>query len=308
MRFTTTACAAALLTMASVVLAQDANCSLILNDYTPGGGGKFQKCYTDQVYNNGLVGQGSDPDYKRLIQDVCDAKTTGCDDSTLLSATTKYLTVCSASVEAEAVYGNVLQLGKNALEIFFAYPIHAAYCAEDPNAKPDPNPPAIPPKNYCLAASVQNPSARFVSNLAIYLTSGTIRSSQLPFFTANNLPKEDVCSACSQIAVQSTIQYLSQNLMPKIGPFYTPEFVQYWNKVVTDYNTLCATKYTQAWPKGTLNVTVPNIPTGSPSAPATALPTATAPATTAPAGTSGASSIKPIAGVTAFLMAVAALL
>ncbi|KAG0246706.1 hypothetical protein BGX31_010575 [Mortierella sp. GBA43] len=309
MRFFTVSAAA--LALASVVVAQDANCTLILNDYAINTNGKYGKCYTDQVYNSNLVSHGSSPDYKALIREVCDAKTVGCDDSALFSAANKYASTCGASIDAEAAYGNILQLGKNALEVFFAYPIHGAYCAEDPNAKPEPvTPPAVPPKSYCLATQVQSPSSRFVSNLAIYLTSGTIRSSQAPFFIANNLPKEDVCSPCSQTAVQGTIDYLADNLMPKITPFYTPEFVHYWTALVPAYNTLCGTKFNQAWPAGTLNVTVPNVPTGSPSAPATSLPSATGPSTTAPTtGKSGAVSIKPAAGVAAaFLMAVASLL
>ncbi|KAI8355831.1 hypothetical protein B0O80DRAFT_486371 [Mortierella sp. GBAus27b] len=258
MRFFTVSAAA--LALASVVVAQDANCTLILNDYAINTNGKYGKCYTDQVYNSNLVSHGSSPDYKALIREVCDAKTVGCDDSALFSAANKYASTCGASIDAEAAYGNILQLGKNALEVFFAYPIHGAYCAEDPNAKPEPvTPPAVPPKSYCLATQVQSPSSRFVSNLAIYLTS---------------------------------------------------EFVHYWTALVPAYNTLCGTKFNQAWPAGTLNVTVPNVPTGSPSAPATSLPSATGPSTTAPTtGKSGAVSIKPAAGVAAaFLMAVASLL
>ncbi|KAF9985859.1 hypothetical protein BGZ65_009646 [Modicella reniformis] len=290
----TTASVATLFAMASFVAAQDANCSAILLDYAPNSNGKFQKCYTEQ----------------RLIHEVCDAKTAGCDQSALLSGINKYLGVCSASIDAEAVYGNVLQLGKNALEIFFAYPIHEAYCTADPNAKSTSAilPPVVAPKIYCLESSVQDPSSRFVSNLAVYLTSGTIRSAQLPFFIANNLPKEDVCSPCSQTAVKGTIEHLADNLMPRIAPFYTPEFVQYWTKFVPAYNTLCGTKFTQQWPVGTLNITTPNIPTGSPSTPATTLPTSTSPSTKEPKP-NGALNIKPAAGVaTAILMAAVALL
>ncbi|KAK3829241.1 MAG: hypothetical protein J3Q66DRAFT_324723 [Benniella sp.] len=308
----TTASLTALLALASVATAQDANCSAILSDYGPGVNGKFQKCYTDQVYNKGLVSQGDSPDYEALIRDVCDAKTSGCDDTTLFSATNKYATTCGPSMDQEAIYGNVLQLGKNALQVFFAYPINRAYCAEDPKApKPSPVlPPAVPPKTYCLASSVTNPSNRFVSNLAIYLTSGSIRSSQTPFFNINNnIPDSDICSPCSQLAMQATISYLSDNLMPKVGPFYTPEFVQYWTKLVPAYNTKCSTTFTQTWPAGTLNVTAPNIPTGSPTEPTVNLPTAASSKAPVPTEKPSSSTImKPAIGLAALLVSAVALL
>ncbi|KAG0365068.1 hypothetical protein BGZ54_006909 [Gamsiella multidivaricata] len=313
MRFSTAASVAALLAVASVASAQDANCSAVIADYAPSGNGKYQKCYTEQQYNAALVSAGGSPNYPQIIQDVCSQK--ACAHSDLVSATTRYVNACNASMDAETTNsnGNILQIGKNALEIFFAEPIRDSYCAVDPDVPVPTTAPGAPAPtpSYCLAASVANPANRFVSNLAIYLTAGSIRSSQEPFFIANNLDSKDVCSHCSQAAVNSTISYLSQTLMPRVAQFYTPEFVQYWTKLVPAYNTLCKTSYTQKWPVGTLNQTVPDVPTGSPTAPATALPTATgaAPTTATPTNTSGAGSIKPVAGVaTALLMAVAALL
>ncbi|KAF9185712.1 hypothetical protein BGZ51_002495 [Haplosporangium sp. Z 767] len=311
MRFTTTASVAALLTLAAVSQAQDAQCSAVTMDYAPNGNGAYQKCYTNQVYNQGLVSQGGAPNYKELIHQVCSKS--ACSHSTLTSATSKYITACAASMDAEstASNGNILQIGKSALDIFFAEPIRAAYCAEDPNAvAPPPTvPPTIPPPVYCLEADIANPSTRFVSNLAIYLTSGSIRSSQTPFFSTNNLDPKEICSDCSKLALNATVDYLSKNLMPKIAQFYTPEFVQYWTKFVPEYNTLCKTKFTQTWPEGTLNVTVPNVPTGSPSAPATELPTSATTAAPTPTGANAAGALKPVAGVaTALLLAVAAML
>ncbi|KAI1318621.1 hypothetical protein EDD11_006122 [Mortierella claussenii] len=314
MRFSTaTASVAALLALASVTKAQDANCSAILNDYAPNGNGAYAKCYTDQVYNAALVAQGNTPNYKDLINQVCGKP--ACTHSNLQSGISKYIKACNASINTEASNGNILQLGKTALEIYFAEPIHAAYCAVDPNAPvPTPATPNTPvPPTYCLSNDVANPASRFVSNLAVYLTSGSIRSSQSPFFQSNNLDPKDVCSDCSKVAMNATIEYLAQNLMPSIAPFYTPEFVQYWTKLVPAYNDFCKSSFTQVWPAGTLNVTIPNVPTGSPSPPTTNLPTATAtaPATASPTGTkpSGAGVMKPAAGAAvALLMAVAALL
>ncbi|KAG0285482.1 hypothetical protein BGZ98_005491, partial [Dissophora globulifera] len=205
-----------------------------------------------------------------------------------------YGAACNASMDAEASNGNILQLGKNALETFFAEPIREAYCAVDPAAPPAAvGPPAVP-ITYCLAQSITNPSTRLVTNLAIYLTSGTIRASQDPFFIGNSIDPKDVCSDCSQAAVNATIAYLSATVMPRITPFYTPEFVNYWTKFVPAYNTFCKTSFAQTWPAGTLNVTVPTS-------------TGTASPTPKPNGAAGA--IKPVAGIaTALLMAVAALL
>ncbi|KAF9914710.1 hypothetical protein BX616_007715 [Lobosporangium transversale] len=316
MRFTSAIVSvAALLALSSSVKAQDAACSAVLNDYAPTGSGAYSKCYTEQVYNAALVAQGGNPDYSDIIHQVCTKP--ACPRSTLLTATTKYLAACGSSIDAEASSsgGNILQLGKNALEVFFAAPIHEGYCAEDPNAPvPSPTvPPTPPPITYCLEAPVNNPASRFVSNLAIYLTSGSIRSSQAPFFLANNLDPKDVCSPCSRIAMTSTIDHLAKNKMPAIASFYTPEFVQYWTKLVPAYNTLCKTTYAQAWPEGTLNTTVPNVPTGTPSAPTTALPSApvSASPTASPSNKpdSAAGSMKPAAGAAvAVVMAIAALL
>ncbi|KAG9324196.1 hypothetical protein KVV02_001997 [Mortierella alpina] len=309
MRFSVTASVATLLTLAVVSKAQDANCSAVLNDYSPAATGQFQKCYTERVYNQALVASNP-PNYKDIINSVCSKS--ACSHSTLSSAGTKYMAACSASIDSEATAsgGNILQLGKNALEVFFAEPIRASYCALDPSAIPLP-PPQVTPPSYCLAADVANPSTRFVANLAIYLTEGSIRSTQAPFFIANNLDSKDVCSECSQIAVTATIEYLSKNLMPRIAQFYTPEFVQYWTKLVPEYNKLCKTTYTQTWPQGTLNTTVPNVPQGSPSAPVVPGPTASGSAggsTPSKTPTSAAGSIKPVAGAAAALMMAVALL
>jgi hypothetical protein len=107
----------------------------------------------------------------------------------------------------------------------------------------------------------------------------------------------------------STVDYLAKTKMPAITPFYTPEFVQYWTKLVPAYNDACKTKLVQAWPEGTLNVTMPNVPTPSVTAPVTNIPTTVS--STNPTATKGnaAGSLKPAAGVaTALLMVVAALL
>jgi hypothetical protein len=72
--------------------------------------------------------------------------------------------------------------------------------------------------------------------------------------------------------------------MPRIGPFYTPEFVQYWTKLVIAYNALCKTSLVQSWPEGTLNVTMVPVPAvappvlpSSPAGPAPAAPSTVGP-------------------------------
>ncbi|KAG0055857.1 hypothetical protein BGZ83_007146 [Gryganskiella cystojenkinii] len=302
MRFTFTASVAAIVTMASVIHAQDATCAAVLPDYTPGSSGAYQKCYTDQVYNSALVAGGASPNYHDIINSVCSK--TACSHSTLQSAETKYIAACNASINAEATGGNILSLGKNALYVFFAEPLRGAICALDPNAFPPTVPSGqTPPPQYCLASSVTAPANRFVSQLALYLTGGSLRSSSPAFFTG--LDPKDVCSDCSKIAMNSTIEYLSNTLMPAISPFYTPEFVQFWTKAVPTYNTMCKSSFTQTWPAGTLNVTVPGLPTPTP--PATALPTSTTTSAPSPTHTNGAGALKPVAAVaTAMIMAVAA--
>ncbi|KAF9371099.1 hypothetical protein CPC16_003253 [Podila verticillata] len=286
MRLSIAASIAAIVACASVATAQDATCAPLLLDYDPSSTtGQYQKCYTEQVYNAALVSAGATPNYKDIINSVCSKS--ACSASTLSTATSKYITACAASIDAEssASGGNILQLGKNALEVFFAEPIRGAY-------------------SYCLANEVTNNANRFVSQLGTYLTSGSIRASQDPFFI-RGLDATDVCSQCSQIAVQGTVDYLAKNLMPRIAPFYTPEFVNYWIKFVSQYNTMCKTTMTQAWPAGTLNVTVPGVPTGNPS---TQLPTASATTTSAtasPTQHSAAGALKP-AGAVAFVAMVAA--
>ncbi|KAK3815933.1 MAG: hypothetical protein JOS17DRAFT_407808 [Linnemannia elongata] len=307
MRYTIAATAAVLLSVASFTNAQDANCTAVLNDYAPTSSGAYQKCFTNQVYNTALVNAGPTPDYKTLIEGVCSKA--ACSTSTLDTAETKYLAACNASLAIEAQNGNILQLGKSALDVFFATPIRAAYCAVDPEAVPPPAPqPNVP--QYCLAKNTTNPSGRFVSQLSIYLTSGTIRSNQAPFFNTSQIDHTDLCSPCSQIAINSTVDYLSKTKMPAITPFYTPEFVQYWTKLVVAYNDACKTKIIQAWPEGTLNVTIPNVPSSTATVPVTALPTsATGANPTASNKPNAAGSLKPVAGVaTALLMVVAALL
>ncbi|KAF9205641.1 hypothetical protein BGZ59_000345 [Podila verticillata] len=304
MRLSIAASIAAIVACASVATAQDATCAPLLLDYDPSSTtGQYQKCYTEQVYNAALVSAGATPNYKDIINSVCSKS--ACSASTLSTATSKYITACAASIDAEssASGGNILQLGKNALEVFFAEPIRGAYCALDPAAPQLPAPQVTPPA-YCLANEVTNNANRFVSQLGTYLTSGSIRASQDPFFI-RGLDATDVCSQCSQIAVQGTVDYLAKNLMPRIAPFYTPEFVNYWIKFVSQYNTMCKTTMTQAWPAGTLNVTVPGVPTGNPS---TQLPTASATTTSAtasPTQHSAAGALKP-AGAVAFVAMVAA--
>jgi hypothetical protein len=311
MRFTITASVVTLLSIASVIKAQDANCSAVLNNYNPTSSGLYQKCYTNQIYNAELVAQGASPNYTQIINDVCGKS--ACSHSTLTTATSNYITACGPSMATEVTNsaGEVLTLGKNALDIFFAEPIRDAYCAVDPSA-PVVAPPAIAAPVYCLATPpVNNPSNRFVSSLAVYLTSGTIRASQAPFFSAGgNIFTSDTCSACSQIAFNSTIQYLSNNLMPNISVFYTPEFVQYWTSIVPAYNQLCNTSFVQTWPNGTLNVVPSNVPTGNPASPTTALATATQTTAATPTATHNAAAglLKPVATIaTAIFLASVAL-
>ncbi|KAF9909984.1 hypothetical protein EC991_007603 [Linnemannia zychae] len=272
-----TGIAASLLALTSVpsfIQAQDANCSAIYNNFAPSStpSSPYQKCYTDQAYNTALVLQGATPNYADILSQICSRP--ACSHSTLVSANSQYLAACANSIDAEATNGNILQTGKIALELFFAEPIRAVYCTLDPNAHP-PTPPATPgggpstpapaPPSYCLEQPVVgSPTSKFATNLAIYLTSGTIRASQPPFF--ETLDQADTCSPCSQRIVTATVSYLNDNLMPRIGPFYTPEFVQYWTKFVTGYNTLCKTSIVQNWPEGTLNVTLVAVPTPVPSA------------------------------------------
>ncbi|KAF9332882.1 hypothetical protein BG006_004245 [Podila minutissima] len=305
MRLSIAASIAAIVACASVTTAQDATCTPLLVNYDPSASGTFQKCYTDQVYNAALVSSGASPDYKDIIKSVCSKP--ACAASTLSSATSQYITACGASIDAEAAAsgGNILQLGKNALEVFFAEPIRDAYCALDPNAPRLPSPQVTPPA-YCLATEVANPVNRFVSQLGTYLTGGSIRSTQEPFFL-RNLDAADVCSPCSQIAVSGTVDYLSDNLMPRIAPFYTPEFVNYWTKFVAEYNKMCKTSIVQTWPSGTLKVTVPGVPTGNPSTDMPKPTSASAAPTSTPTQASAAGSLKP-AGAVAFVAMVAAAL
>ncbi|KAG0337238.1 hypothetical protein BG004_007718 [Podila humilis] len=244
---------AAITTTPQLILAQDTNCSAVFNEFLPTATSPtaFQKCYTDQVYNTELVAQGGVPDYADIIAKVCNRP--ACSHSTLASGIQKYMDACTASIDVEAANGNILQLGKTALEVFFAEPLRAIYCTLDPNAILLP-PPAVNRPVYCLGKDVVDPASRFVSNLAVYLTSGAIRSSQDPFFAS--LDPKDTCSPCSQQAMTETVRFLGENLMPKIAPFYTPEFVQYWSKLVPAYNGLCKTSMVQTWPEGTLNLTV----------------------------------------------------
>ncbi|KAG0332777.1 hypothetical protein BG000_009741 [Podila horticola] len=286
MRLSIAASIAAIVACASVTTAQDATCTPLLVNYDPAASGSFQKCYTDQVYNAALVSAGATPNYKDIITSVCSKS--ACSASTLSTATSKYITACAASIDAEAAAsgGNILQLGKNALEVFFAEPIRNAYCALDPNAPTLPAPQVTPPA-YCLAMDVANPVNRFVSQLGTYLTGGSIRSTQDPFFL-RNLDAAD-------------------NLMPRIAPFYTPEFVNYWIKFVDQYNKMCKTSMVQAWPAGTLNVTVPGVPTGNPSTDLPKPTSATAAPSSTPTQKSAAGALKP-AGAVAFVAMVAAAL
>ncbi|KAG0325257.1 hypothetical protein BG004_003267 [Podila humilis] len=308
MRLSIAASIAAIVACASVTNAQDAQCAPILQNYDPSASGQYQKCYTEQVYNAALVSGGAAPDYKAIIEGVCSKS--ACSPSTLSSATSKYMEACSASIDAEATAsgGNILQLGKNALEVFFAEPLRAAFCALDPNA-PQLPPPQVTPPAYCLASPIAIPTQRFVSQLGTYLTGGSIRSSQEPFFV-RGLDAADVCSPCSKIAFQGTVDYLSKNLMPRIAPFYTPEFVNYWDKAVKEYNTMCKASFVQTWPEGTLNVTVPGVPTGQPTTPVapSATSTTTAPSsTTVPDKDSGVSALKPAGFVAVVAMVAAAM-
>ncbi|KAK3843393.1 MAG: hypothetical protein J3R72DRAFT_489619 [Linnemannia gamsii] len=273
MRLISTATIAASLALAftsSFAQAQDANCSAIYNDFAPSAtlSSPYKKCYTDQAYNTALVLQGVNPNYSDILSQICSRP--ACSHSTLVSANSQYLAACASSIDAEATNGNILQTGKIALELFFAEPIRAVYCTLDPNAHPPPAPPtppggapsipAPPPPSYCLEQPVVgSPTSKFATNMAIFLTSGTIRAAQPPFF--ETLDQADTCSPCSQRIVTATVSYLSENLMPRIGPFYTPEFVQYWTKFVLGYNTLCKTSVVQSWPEGTLNVTLVPVPT-----------------------------------------------
>ncbi|KAF9424668.1 hypothetical protein BGZ94_007994 [Podila epigama] len=307
MRLSIASSVATLVACASVAMAQDETCKPLLVNYDPNSNGQYQKCYTGQVYNKALVAAGITPNYTQIITDVCSKA--ACSSSTLSSATSKYVTACSASIDAEATAsgGNVLQLGKNVLEVFFAAPIHAAFCALDPNTKPLPAP-AVTPPTYCLSKDIANPTNRFVSQMAIYLTAGSIRSTQDPFFLRNPDIAE-VCSDCSKIAFNGTVEHLANNLMPRVAPFYTPEFVQYWDKAVKEYNKLCKTSFVQTWPEGTLNVTVPGVPTGNPTTPTVDVPTnkpTNKPTATAAPG-SGAGALKP-AGALAVVALVAAAL
>ncbi|KAF9578373.1 hypothetical protein BGW38_005858, partial [Lunasporangiospora selenospora] len=191
MHFTIATVASALLALASVATAQDANCSAIIGDYSQTLAGQYKKCYTDVVYNDALVKQGAAPDYKELITSVCSQP--ACSRSTLTSATTKYIAACNASMDAEVASssGNILHIGQNALHIFFSEPIRTAFCAEDPNAV-IPTPAPVPPvPQYCLSSSISSPSLRYVSNLALFLTTGNVRSTMPAFFEGNGLdPKE----------------------------------------------------------------------------------------------------------------------
>lgn len=275
-----------LFTSQNLAYAQDANCSAIYNDFAPSStpSSIYQKCYTDQAYNTALVLQGVNPNYSDILSQICSRP--ACSHSTLVSANSQYLAACASSIDAETANGNILQTGKIALELFFAEPIRAVYCTLDPNAHPPPAPPVTPgsvpattpsppPPSYCLEQPVVgSPTSKFATNLAIYLTSGTIRAAQAPFF--ETLDQTDTCSPCSQRIISASVSYLSENLMPRIGPFYTPEFVQYWSKLVVAYNALCKTSLVQSWPEGTLNVTTVPVPapSTSPSSPAAAEPAA----------------------------------
>ncbi|KAG0063268.1 hypothetical protein BGZ90_002734 [Linnemannia elongata] len=245
-----------LFTSQNLAYAQDANCSAIYNDFAPSStpSSIYQKCYTDQAYNTALVLQGVNPNYSDILSQICSRP--ACSHSTLVSANSQYLAACASSIDAETANGNILQTGKIAV----------------PATTPSP-----PPPSYCLEQPVVgSPTSKFATNLAIYLTSGTIRAAQAPFF--ETLDQTDTCSPCSQRIISASVSYLSENLMPRIGPFYTPEFVQYWTKLVVAYNALCKTSLVQSWPEGTLNVTTVPVPapSTSPSSPAAAEPAAPA--------------------------------
>ncbi|CAO3565748.1 unnamed protein product [Mortierella alpina] len=293
-----------------LVRAQDANCSAIYNDFTPSPtlNGLYQKCYTDQVFNAALVAEGFDPDYNQVLTRIC-TKPAACSQSTLTSATRQYISACSASIDAEAINGNILQTGKNALEIFFADPIRSIYCTPDPNPNPaaggapppppPPPPPALPPvipPSYCLAKPVPNSTEppKFTTHLVLFLTSGTIRANQRPFF--EGLEVADTCSICSQLALKEAVSFLADNVMPRIGPFYTPEFVQYWSQLVTAYNAQCRTTIVQEWPEGTLNETIIQglAPAGaSPSAPNATLSASSSTASATPSTLANTASTRP---------------
>lgn len=278
----------------TTVQAQDANCSAIYNDfaYSSTPSSPYHKCYTDQAYNTALVLQGVNPNYSDILSQICSRP--ACSHSTLVSANSQYLAACASSIDAETANGNILQTAKTALELFFAEPIRAVYCTLDPNVHPPPATPATPGSpatapspaapSYCLEQPVVgSPTSKFATNLAIYLTSGTVRAAQTPFF--ETLDQTDTCSPCSQRVIGASVSYLSENLMPRIGPFYTPEFVQYWTKLVIAYNALCKTSLVQSWPEGTLNVTTVPVPAvappllpSSPAGPAPAAPSAVGPA------------------------------
>ncbi|KAG9065412.1 hypothetical protein KI688_002737 [Linnemannia hyalina] len=258
-----------LLTSQNLAHAQDVGCSAIYNDFalssnpsSSSSSSSYRKCYTDLAYNTALVLQGANPNFSDILSQICSRP--ACSHSTLVSANSQYLAACASSIDVENANGNMLQIGKIALELYFAEPIRAIYCTLDPNARPPPAPPkppgepatipSPPPPSYCLEQPVVGSSnSKFATNLAIYLTSGTIRAAQAPFF--ETLDQTDTCSPCSQRIISASISYLSENLMPRIGPFYTPEFVQYWTKLVVAYNALCKTSLVQRWPEGTLNVT-----------------------------------------------------
>ncbi|KAF9974387.1 hypothetical protein BGZ73_002212 [Actinomortierella ambigua] len=298
MRFTISV--AALVAMAGVISAQDANCTAVVNDFVPSNpNGKYQKCYADQAYNRELVAGGPNPNYKDIVTKVCSSSP--CSASTLKSATDTYLKACNASIsiETEASGYQILQLGKNALKVFFAEPIRNIYCGHDPKAVIPP-PPAPQDPVYCLATEVANPSMRFQTQLSLYLTEGTLRANQGVFYTG--LAQEDVCSPCSQQAVNTTVNHLSNNLMPGIA-FYTPEFVQYWTKFVPEYNKYCKSSIpTTVWPEGTLNQTMPNLPPPSTTVPSNPV----APSASTPTPTKAPSSGMVVRPSTAGLLAVVA--
>ncbi|KAF9106522.1 hypothetical protein BGX27_009120 [Mortierella sp. AM989] len=108
--------------------------------------------------------------------------------------------------------------------------------------------------NAALIAQGTSPVYRDVLNQLF------IRASQGPFFLG--LDQIDTCSLCSQQVFNATVGYLVKNLMPRVEPFYTFEFIQYWTKLVPEYNALCKTSIVQTWPIGTLNATA-GTPTGS---------------------------------------------
>ncbi|KAI8596856.1 hypothetical protein EDD21DRAFT_419274 [Dissophora ornata] len=62
-----------LLSRTSVIQAQDANCTAVYSDYSfsANGSGGYQECYTDQAYNAALETQGSNPNYKDILNQAC---------------------------------------------------------------------------------------------------------------------------------------------------------------------------------------------------------------------------------------------